>query len=522
VKTGTILDKLPSVIDIPRPKPIEIPKTPESTEKETANILETSKKEQKTPNTRQSNEPANENGALTLTEKTKSLPEAKPYETQGDNHYSSLTIEVEIWGEKDWDMWKHLEDVETQYKIILEHYKKMKRGVLEREFEDFVKREIYRYLPEETVEKAKEENGELKIDLLWNKLKSNVRAELMNQFLLEKHLLSTIALNKYEKREYYALYGYNNIIIDTDTWGLDILTLLFGRFMSSSSQRDITRIMKATAKPVSIERLNPPRYMRLKSAILDLETLNIVKIEEVQDFYFDNYMPVFTNKSNLDHLRLAIKDIAEGRYDIRHNKVYQYFRPRFVDDENEQINDDDEEKMDMNWKYLISSLGIILSPKKAKLLAILIGEPNTGKTTFLKVIKKPIEPIVASVSLVDIQRDKFGKEPLLGKQVLITSETRDVFITKVGVLNELFGEGDTISVNRKNQKYVEMESLKMGIISTNDPPIIQDKVSGAINAFINRLIMSARPLMFSEFAGLVMVIKLSLLMNALIAPETLS
>jgi phage/plasmid-associated DNA primase len=203
-------------------------------------------------------------------------------------------------------------------------------------------------------------------------------------------------------------------------------------------------------------------------------------------------------------LRLAIKDIAEGRYDIRHNKVYQYFRPRFVDDENGQINDDDEEKMDTNWKYLISSLGIILSPKKAKLLAILIGEPNTGKTTFLKVIKKPIEPIVSSVSLADIQRDKFGKEPLLGKQVLITSETRDVFITKVGVLNELFGEGDTISVNRKNQKYVEMESLKMGIISTNDPPIIQDKVSGAINAFINRLnlITMTRPANSENISGL--------------------
>jgi hypothetical protein len=382
-----------------------------------------------------------------------------------------VKVEAKVFEDRDWETWKRLEDVETQYQIILDLYKTMRKGVLEGKFEAYVKNEIYRYLPEEAIEKAVDKSGQLKIDYLWNKLKSSVRAELINQFLMERGLINTIALNKNE-REYYVLYGYNNIILDLNTWGLDILTLLFGKFMSASSQKDVARIMKATAKPISEERLNPANYIRLKSAILDLETLNLVRLEEVGDYYFNYVMPVFTSKTNLDHLRLAIREIAEDRYDVRTNKVYQLFRPRFED---------------RDWEFLVSGLGVILSPRRAKLLMNLIGEPNSGKSTFLRIIRKPIEPIVASVSLSDVQQDRFGKEPLLGKQVLITSESQDVYITKVGVLNQIFGESDVIEVNRKNQKYAKLHSLKLGIVSMNDPPIIKDSVTGAIDALIERL-----------------------------------
>jgi len=387
------------------------------------------------------------------------------------NEILPVKVEAKVFEDRDWETWKRLEDVETQYQIVLDLYKTMKRGVLEGKFEAFVRGELHRYLPEEVIEKAVDRDGQLKIDYLWNKLKSSVRAELINQFLMEKRLINTIALNKNE-REYYVLYGYNNIVLDLNTWGLDILTLLFGRFMSAGSQRDVARIMRATAKPISEEKLNPANYIRLKSAILDLETLNLVRLEDIGDYYFNYVMPVFTSKANLDHLRLAIKEIAEDRYDIRTNKVYQLFRPRFEDDD---------------WEYLVSGLGVILSPKKAKLLMNLVGEPNTGKSTFLRIIRKPIEPIVASVSLSDIQQDRFGKEPLLGKQVLITSESQDVYITKVGVLNQIFGESDVIEVNRKNQKYAKLHSLKLGIVSMNDPPIIKDTVTGAVDALIERL-----------------------------------
>jgi hypothetical protein len=384
---------------------------------------------------------------------------------------SPVKTETKLFEEEDWEMWKRLEDNDLQYKIILDLYNTMKRGVLESKFEAYIENEMPRYLSEEVLEKGRDESGALKIDYLWNKLKANVRAELMSRFLMERRLINTIALSKSE-REYYVFYGYNNLIIDINTWGLDILTLLFGRFMSSSSIRDIIRVMKATARPISEEKLNPPNYIRLKSAILDLETLNLVRLEDVGDYYFDYAMPIFTTKTNLDHLRLAIKEIAEDRYDIKTNKVYQLFRPRFEDND---------------WEYLVSGLGVILSPKRAKLLITLIGLPHTGKTTFLSIIRKPIEPIVTSVSLSDIQQDKFGKEPLIGKQVLITSESQDVYITKVGVLNQIFGESDVIEVNRKNEKYAKLHSLKLGIVSMNDPPIIKDTVTGAIDALIERL-----------------------------------
>ena len=380
-----------------------------------------------------------------------------------------LRVEVEFV-ETDWENWKRLADFELQYRIIQEGYQKLERGILEREFEDYLGREINRYLSPEQLEKINN-SGNTPIDYLWNKLKPNIRAELMVRFLLKKRLISSVSISK-NKKEYYVMYGFNNVLVDMETWGHDILTLFLGRFVSSSMLKDVDRIFRATAKLIPEEKLNPRNMIRLRGAVLDLTNLSLVKLEDVGDYFFDYAMPVFTNSTNLDELKLAIHDIQEDRYDIRLNKVYQFFRPRFSDED---------------WEYLVTGLGVILSPYRDKLLMIIVGEPHSGKSTLLSLIRKPIEPLVSSVSLSDMLRYEFGLEPLIGKYVWISSEKSELYITRVHILNLIFGESDTVEVARKHKSHAKLTSLKLGIMGVNDPPIIEEKVTGTADALLERL-----------------------------------
>jgi len=409
-----------------------------------------------------------------------------PAKTPASNGDPQLLQTVVEFVNIDWEEWRKTEDFEVQYQMILDAYEKLGRGVLEGEFETYARAEVTRYLPQNG---WRGNGGEEDIDVLWNKLKANVRAEIIARFLLKKRLISAVAITKSEK-EYYVMYGYNNQIIDMETWGKDLLTLLFGRFISNSAMKDVERTLKATARIIPEERLNPRNMIRLKSAVLDLETLNLVRLEEVGDYYFNYAMPVFTNKSNLDHLKLAIREIAEDRYNIETNKVYQYFRPRFEDED---------------WEYLTTGLGVILSPYKAKLLMILIGEPHTGKSTFLSIIRKPIEPLVSSVSLADLQRYEFGLEPLLGKSVWITSEKSEIYISRAEKLNQIFGESDAMDVARKHKSHARLYSLKLGIMAMNEPPVIEERATGAVQALLERIsiITMIRPQDSQNVKGLV-------------------
>jgi hypothetical protein len=393
---------------------------------------------------------------------------SNPHKNLSPSAPQPVKVEAEFL-EADWERWRRLEDFEKQYEMIQEHYRKLERGVLEDDFELFARSEVPRYLPPR--ERGGDGGEEKPIDYLWSRLKAGARAEIIMKYLLGKRIINAVAVVK-DRKEYYVMYGFNNRVIDMETWGFDMLSLLLGRFYSVSVSKDVERMLKATAKLVPEEKLNPRNMLRLKSAVLDLETLELVRLEDVGDYYFDYAVPVFTSVANLDHLRLNIREIEEDRYDIRANKVYQLFRPRFEDDD---------------WEYLVTGLGVILSPRKAKLLMVLVGEPNSGKSTLLSVIRRPIEPLVSSVPLADVQHYRFGLEPLVGRYVWITSERSEISITRAHILNQLFGEQDTIEVARKHRSYVKICSLKLGIMAMNDPPLIEEKALGSAQAFIERL-----------------------------------
>ncbi len=135
-------------------------------------------------------------------------------------------------------------------------------------------------------------------------------------------------------------------------------------------------------KAITWKDINPIKYLRLKCGVLNLENLTI---EKNVDKYFTYSLPICVDESE-------IKSIYDEKYDITNNIVYTLYRDRFDDE---------------NWNYLIDVFGTWLSPYNFKLIAFLIGPPDAGKSTLLKILSNPINPLVAwkSLSLISGRPD---------------------------------------------------------------------------------------------------------------------
>jgi hypothetical protein len=208
--------------------------------------------------------------------------------------------------------------------------------------------------------------------------------------------------------------------------------------------------------------INPLEYLKLANGVLDLETLRLV---DSVNYYFTHRLPVKIRQAEIDL-------ISSGRYNIEENAVYKHWRSRFDDE---------------NWDYLVSSLGAWLAPFRSKHIAFLIGETDSGKSTLMRNLTRPISLLVGYVSLRSITGYIFGLEPLLGKQLVVYPERGEVVLKNLDVINTLFGEQDYIIVHRKNKPAVTMRSLKAGFFSMNDPPIVYEYGGGTMSAFLNRL-----------------------------------
>jgi phage/plasmid-associated DNA primase len=455
VKTGTILDKLPSAIDIPRPKPIEIPKPPETPKEETKPI------EEKAPEKPTSEEAKTVALIAPQVFASGNKQESTTVETK-TTEPQPVKVEIEIL-ETDWENWKRLGDPFLQIKLLSEWARKKKRGIFEYEFRQWINT---RY------------NGKS-----FDQLSVDEKAFLMWEFLEERGLINVFKVPQKEGFDLMATLGNSDILFDLDSgrnttakW----VSLLMSSFFGITSPRLANAFLDVAlsmATPIERGRIDPLHKLRLKDAVLNLETLVLTHIEDINDpYYFTYYAPLFTK----DPLKMEagktlaerIRDIKEGRYNIEQNKIYQYFRKRFDD---------------TNWRYFVSAIGTILSPYRHKLIVFLIGGTDAGKSTLIKVLTKPIEPIVGRIQLREILTDRFALEQLIGKQILISYERGEEVLRRLDLLNTIFGENDEIDVPRKFKSYGKMKALKMGLFAMNDPPRVTEYGGETMRAFANRL-----------------------------------
>jgi len=247
----------------------------------------------------------------------------------------------------------------------------------------------------------------------------------------------------------------------------DVLRPLVGSLIKAGLVRksiigDLELALYSTSRTTSWHEVNPWDKVRLANAVLDLREL---KLLDKSEYYF-------TYKLNISISAEELKAIREGSYDVRDNAVYRSWRAHFEDDD---------------WEYLVDSLGAWLAPHRSKLVTLIVGPRNSGKSTLLFNLVKPMEPLVATVSLRSITGYQFGLQALVGKHVLAYSERGDVVLKNLDIINNIVGESDFIHVERKHKPAVKIRSLKAALFTMNDPPILHEQGGETLAAFIERL-----------------------------------
>jgi hypothetical protein len=261
--------------------------------------------------------------------------------------------------------------------------------------------------------------------------------------------------------EIYALDG--DVLRPVD----DVLRPVVGSLIKAGLVRrsiigDLELALYSTSRTTSWHEVNPWDKVRLANAVLDLRELKLL----------DKSGCYFTYKLNISISAEELKAIREGSYDVRDNAVYRSWRAHFEDDD---------------WEYLVDSLGAWLAPHRSKLVTFIVGPRNSGKSTLLFNLVKPMEPLVATVSLRSITGYQFGLQALVGKHILAYSERGDVILKNLDIINNIVGESDFIHVERKHKPAVKIRSLKAALFTMNDPPILHEQGGETLAAFIERL-----------------------------------
>jgi hypothetical protein len=269
------------------------------------------------------------------------------------------------------------------------------------------------------------------------------------------------SLDTSEEPEVYALDG--DVLRPIG----DVLKPVVGALVKAGLVRksvigDLELATYSTSRTTSWHEVNSWDKLRLANSILDLRELKLL----------DKSNHYFTYKLKVNISNEELKAIKEGSYDIRENAVYRSWRAHFDDDD---------------WEYLVDSLGAWLAPHRSKLITFIVGPTGSGKSTLLFNLVKPLEPLVATVSLRSITGYHFGLQALIGKHILAYSERGDVVLKNLDIINNIVGESDFIHVERKHKSAVRIRSLKTALFTMNDPPILYEQGGETLAAFLERL-----------------------------------
>jgi len=219
--------------------------------------------------------------------------------------------------------------------------------------------------------------------------------------------------------------------------------------------------------PIEIPRgaLDPYRYLPFRNVALDLITLEPISYEELakRKAFFTTQL-----KYDLDiELLNKIKENIISPENI--SPEFHSFLTRFYDT--------------MNLEKIQLALGYILCPYQTKKpIVLIIGPPDTGKSTLKEIIQYVLENFAVSMSLDDIVKD-FGLAPLVGKRVNISSEKPSLAVNTEKIKRMTGGE--TLVVNQKYKPQFEAIINPVFIHLMNDPP----KFSHIDDALVGRVII---------------------------------
>jgi hypothetical protein len=338
---------------------------------------------------------------------------------------------------EDWESWRRLRDFSAQYKLLCEWFNLVPKGLF---------------------------TDKLLMDPDWEDLSAAEKARRAVDLLYKEDLVRTYRVGD----DYYIGFPYGLEVRRLDDYAHEVLAVFYADLFSVHAYALAVRMLKARARVIQEERFNPPDALLTEKGFYSLRDLKMVPFDSVVDpLEFEKLAPIFTWRAPLRLDGFSVED-----YSIESNMVYRAWRPHFDD---------------RNWEYFIDAVGTWLAPFPYKLVAFLVGPPDSGKTTLLYVLRRPIRPYVSSVSLRDLTSYHFGLEPLLDKWVNLRSEKGAAVLKNLDIINTVFGGWEEPDVARKHRSYARLKALKCGVFAMNELPIVTEVEAGTFEAFLNRL-----------------------------------
>ena len=338
---------------------------------------------------------------------------------------------------EDWESWRRLRDFNAQYKLLCEWFNLVPKGLF---------------------------TDKLLMDPDWEDLPAGRKATKMVDLLFKENVVRTYRVGN----DYYIGFPYGLEVRDLDDYAHEVLAIFYADLLSVHAYTLAVRELKARARVLDEGALNPPDALLTERGVYSLRDLKMVPFDSVVDpLEFEKLAPIFTWRTPLRLDGFSVED-----YDIESNAVYRAWRSHFDD---------------RNWEYFIDAVGTWLAPHPFKLVVFLVGPPDSGKSTLLYVLTRPIRPYVASVSLRDLTSYHFGLEPLLGKWVNVRSEKGAAVLKNLDIINTVFGGWEEPDVARKHRSYAKLKALKCGVFAMNELPIVTEVEAGTFEAFLNRL-----------------------------------
>ena len=296
------------------------------------------------------------------------------------------------------------------------------------------------------------------------KIKSSVRRDYFVKIVLK---LFGEYLIKVEDEIYFILPTH--ILADGEEFLIAIANTLGSQILSTTEVKRFIEIVKAKSYRIDKRYIDPPSYLLTKNGILNLRTLQRIPFEyELGGTDITIEPPYF---------RYIDEPFPGWFADINTNEFAKIIR-RFYDDD--------------NWDLLLKIIGSILSPDPQRLIAIIHGPPNTGKSLLHRALASVLP--IASPNMKELQGYKFGLQDLIGKKAIVVSEKPEETL-RIDLIKKLVG-GDKITVPRKFKSSIDIYGNFVILLIVNKLPSFTEIDQALIDRIV--VVQTQNPVSFEE------------------------
>jgi hypothetical protein len=284
------------------------------------------------------------------------------------------------------------------------------------------------------------------------KMRVGEKAQVVADYLLNKEIIELVNIDMDPDTLFVADRG-----ILRDPKG--IIRMLAGRLIGGLCTRQVINEIAdrcfTRSRTISWDQLDPIRYIAFDDRIFDLHDFRFVSHREMKDhqgrpLYLTRTLDISIDPEFIDKVR-------NGEIELDYFEKGDFFPAimRFYLDENGEKGKD--------WLMIHDVLGSILAPASMKLIAIIWGPPNTGKTVLIKSIKDALGPYALYLHTTQISEDMFSRAELFGKRVVLSSEEMREGRIDTDLLKSISG-GDPLSARPIYSKLREQSDNPIKVI----------------------------------------------------------